>query len=64
MVGFANVLRPVSFTGMHFKRWKLKAMLWLTTMNVFWVSDGKSKGFYLLKRRKNIQKQHKLLWAL
>ena len=29
---------------MHFKRWQVKATLWLTAMNVFWVSEGKPDG--------------------
>src|SRR5438128_1648225 len=29
---------------MHFKRWQVKVTLWLTAMNVFYVSNGKSEG--------------------
>jgi hypothetical protein len=44
MAGFADALKPEKFTGMHFKRWQVKATLWLTAMNVFHVSKGKPKG--------------------
>jgi hypothetical protein len=37
-------LKPEKFNGMHFKRWQLKATLWLTAMNVFHVSKGKPEG--------------------
>jgi hypothetical protein len=43
MAGFVDALRPL-FIGMHFKRWQVKAMLSLTTINVFWVSKGKPEG--------------------
>jgi hypothetical protein len=44
MAGFADALKPEKFSGMHFKRWQVKATLWLTTMNVFHVSKGKPEG--------------------
>jgi hypothetical protein len=43
MVGFVDALRPMPFIGANFKRWQMRVTLWLTTMNVFWVSDGKPK---------------------
>jgi hypothetical protein len=36
--GFAATLKPEKFTGTHFKRWQTRTTLWLTAMNVFWVS--------------------------
>ncbi len=30
MAGFADALRPDKFTGVDFKRWQIKATLWLT----------------------------------
>jgi hypothetical protein len=30
MVAFVDVLKPEKFNGMHFKRWQVKATLWLT----------------------------------
>jgi hypothetical protein len=44
MAGFAKALRPTPFTGANFKRWKMRATLWLTVMNVFWVFEGKREG--------------------
>jgi hypothetical protein len=41
MARFVAALRPTSFTGV---RWQMRVTLWLTAMNVFWVSEGKSKG--------------------
>ena len=40
MAGFADALRPDKFTGVHFKRWQIKATLWLTHLEVFEVSNG------------------------
>jgi hypothetical protein len=44
MAAFADALKPEKFNGMHFKRWQVKATLWLTAMNVFHVSKGKPEG--------------------
>src|SRR6266542_1164583 len=44
MARFADALKPDKFFGVHFKRWQVKVTLWLTAMNVFWVSNGKSEG--------------------
>jgi hypothetical protein len=44
MAGFVDALRPMPFTGANFKRWQMRVTLWLTAMNVFWVSEGKPKG--------------------
>jgi hypothetical protein len=44
MTGFAEPLKPEKFSGMHFKRWKVKVILWLNAMNVFHVNQGKPKG--------------------
>ena len=41
--GFAAALKPDNFTGTYFKRWQTKTTLWLTAMNVFWVT-GVSTG--------------------
>jgi len=42
--GFATLLNPSPFTGVHFKRWQTKIILWLTAMIVYWVMDGKPGG--------------------
>ncbi len=44
MVDFADALRLDKFTGVHFKRWQVKATLWLTALKVFTVSNGKPEG--------------------
>jgi hypothetical protein len=44
MVGFVDALRPTPFTGANFKRWQMRVTLWITSMNVFWVSEGKPEG--------------------
>jgi hypothetical protein len=44
MAGFVDALRPTPFTGVNFKRWQMRVALWLTAMNVFWVSEGKPDG--------------------
>jgi hypothetical protein len=44
MAAFVDALKPEKFNGMHFKRWQVKATLWLTAMNVFHVSKGKPEG--------------------
>jgi hypothetical protein len=41
MAGFVEALRLEELSGMHFKRWKIKVTLSLTTMNMFHVSKGK-----------------------
>jgi hypothetical protein len=41
MARFVDALKPVPFTGANFKRWQMRVTLWLTAMNVFWVSEGK-----------------------
>ena len=44
MASLADALRPDKFTGVHFKRWQIKATLWLTALKIFWVIDGKPQG--------------------
>jgi hypothetical protein len=42
--GTIDALRPMFFTGVNFKRWQIRVTLWINTMNVFWVSEGKPEG--------------------
>jgi hypothetical protein len=44
MAGFVDALRPTPFTGANFKRWQMRATMWLTAMNVFRVSEGNPEG--------------------
>src|SRR6266542_1148271 len=43
-IGFAAALRPPPFEGVHYKRWRTRVILWLTTMRCFEVSRGKPEG--------------------
>jgi hypothetical protein len=40
MAGFIDALKPMPFTGTNFNRWQIRVTMWLTVMNVFWVSEG------------------------
>jgi hypothetical protein len=44
MVVFVDALRPTPFTSVNFKRWQMRVTLWLTVMNMSWVSEGKPEG--------------------
>jgi hypothetical protein len=52
MAGFVDALRPRPFTGANFKRWQMRVALWLTAMNVFWVSEGKPEGEFTPEKEK------------
>jgi hypothetical protein len=52
MAGFVDALKPAPFTGADFKRWQMRVTLWLTVMNVFWVSEGKPEGELTLEKEK------------
>jgi hypothetical protein len=41
MNGFVDALWPTPFISVNLKRWQIRATLWLTAMNVFWMSVGK-----------------------
>jgi hypothetical protein len=56
MDGFIDALKPAPFTDANFKRWQMRDTLWLTVMNVFWISEGSLRGSLPLKRRRPIQK--------
>jgi hypothetical protein len=49
---FVDALRPTPFTSANFKRWQMRVTLWLTGMNMFWVSKGKPKGELSPKKEK------------
>ena len=42
--GFAAALKPAPFMGTYFKRWQTKTTLWLTAINVFWVTGVTPTG--------------------
>jgi hypothetical protein len=54
MAGFVDALKPTPFTDVNFKRWHMRVTLWLTAMNMFWVSEGKPEGELSLSRRRPI----------
>jgi hypothetical protein len=52
MVGFVDALRSEKFSSEHFKRWKMRVILWLSAMNVLWVSKGKPEGTLTPEQKK------------
>jgi hypothetical protein len=55
MASFVEALRLEKLFGMHFKRWHVRVMLYLTTMNVFHISKGKPKsGLTSEEEKKNM----------
>jgi hypothetical protein len=62
MAGFASVLTLEKFSGAHFKRWQVKAKLWLQPMNVFKVSIGMPKGSISEEDQRRFQKANVSLW--
>jgi hypothetical protein len=52
MAAFVDALRLTPFTGVNFMKWHMRVTLWLTTMNVFWVSEGKPEGELILEKEK------------
>jgi hypothetical protein len=52
MARFVDALKHIPFTGANFKRWQMRVTLWLTVMNVFWVSEGKPEGELTPKKEK------------
>jgi hypothetical protein len=52
MAGFIDALRHTPFAGANFNRWQMRVTLWLTVMNVFWVSEGKPEGELSLENEK------------
>jgi hypothetical protein len=64
MAGFVDALRPEKFSVEHFKRWQTRVILWLSALNVLWVSKGKPKGLLPLIRRRLLPRPAHFLWAL
>jgi hypothetical protein len=52
MAEFIDDLKLTPFTDANFKIWQMRVTLWLTAMNVFWVSEGKSEGELIPKKEK------------
>jgi hypothetical protein len=43
-VGFAGLLKPMPFEGTHYKRWRQKTIMWLSSMRCFYVVFEQSIG--------------------
>ena len=41
---FAASMRPPMFEGIHYKRWRVKAVLWFQTMSCYDTTLGKLEG--------------------
>jgi hypothetical protein len=52
ITGFVDALKSAPFTGINFKRWQMRDILWLTAINVFWVSKGKPEGQLTIEQEK------------
>ena len=42
--GFAASMRPPMFEGIHYKRWRVRAVLWFQTMSCYDATLGKPDG--------------------
>jgi hypothetical protein len=56
MTEFVDALRHSPFTGANFKRWQMRVILWLTAMNMFWISKGKPEGELIPEKEKEYSK--------
>jgi hypothetical protein len=43
-VGFVGLLKPTPFEGTHYKRWRKKTILWLTSMRCFYLVQERPAG--------------------
>jgi hypothetical protein len=43
-IGFAASMKPPAFEGTHFKKWRVRAILWFQTMNCYDATKGKPEG--------------------
>jgi hypothetical protein len=41
-IGFAGMLKPTPFEGTHYKRWRQKCILWLTSLHYFHVVEERA----------------------
>jgi hypothetical protein len=63
MAGFVDALRPTPFTGMNFKRCQMRVALCLTTINVFWVSEGKPEGELTPEKEKEYSEANTIFYT-
>lgn len=52
MACFTEALMTKKFSGVHFKKWQVRVILWLTAMNVFHTNKGKPGGIITPKEEK------------
>ena len=54
--GFPASMRPPMFEGIHYKRWRVRAVLWFQTMNCYDATLGKPEGEYDAQKEQAFQK--------
>jgi hypothetical protein len=64
ITALADVLKPDKFTSVHFKRWQVKTMLWLTILKINWVINGKYEQTMSEEDRRKFEEANNLLRGL
>ena len=44
VVGFVSMLKPNVFEGTHYKRWRRRCILWLTSLHCYFVAEPRAIG--------------------
>ena len=44
VTGFAQMLKPNTFEGAHYKRWRQRCILWFTSMHCFFIVEPRPFG--------------------
>lgn len=61
--GFAAFMRPPMFEGIHYKRWRVRAVLWFQTMSCYDATLGKPEGELDAQQAQAFQKMDTLFKA-
>ncbi len=61
--GFAASMKPSLFEGMHYKRWRVRAVLWFQTMSCYDATLGKPEGDLSPQQEQAFQKTDTLFKA-
>ena len=61
--GFAASMRPPMFEGIHYKRWRVRAVLWFQTMSCYDATLGKPEGELDAQQEQAFQKMDTLFKA-
>ena len=61
--GFAASMRPPMFEGIHYKRWRVRAVLWFQTMSCYDATLGKPEGEQDAQQAQAFQKMDTLFKA-